>query len=170
MKTTLLVTMLLGGLIMTAGCGDDRPAQETAANTPANTPAPQPAQGPEAMQMPGGHPPVSPGADIDLSNIAPADGGKTVAQVWAERQALAGSEVAVRGRVVKFSPSIMGRNWVHLRDGTGDDGTNDLTVTTQSTVAVGDLVTVRGTIAADRDFGAGYRYGVIMEDATVSLD
>ncbi len=175
-KNVLLVSALLGGLIATSGCGDRQsggtPAQDaqTAARVdePAGAaiPEPGPQSGPTAM--PGGHPPPSPVADIDLSDIDRAPGGKTVAEVWAARQALAGSEVAVRGRVVKFLPSIMSRNWLHLRDGSGEAGTNDLTVTTLATAQVGDLVTVRGRLAVDRDFGAGYRYKVIMEDAVVS--
>lgn len=119
--------------------------------------------------MSGGHPQIDDAADLDYTGITPAEGGKTVAEVWAERQALAGQEVAIRGRVVKYSPSIMGKNWLHLRDGTGAgaDGTNDLTVTTQGFAKVGDLVTVTGTVTVDRDFGMGYEYDVLVEQARV---
>jgi hypothetical protein len=168
-KTVFLVTVAVVSLVILSACGGD---QRDGDHAQAQQPAPQPA--PPADQhaappteMPGGHPPLSTPAEIDLSDIAPATGGKTVAAVWAERHDLAGSEIAVRGRVVKFLPSIMNRNWLHLRDGTGEAGTNDLTVTTQATAQVGDLVTVTGRIVVDRDFGAGYRYEVIMEDAAV---
>jgi hypothetical protein len=65
---------------------------------------------------------------------------------------------------------VMGKTWIHLRDGSGSAAAkdNDLTVTTRSAVTVGDVVTVTGTVRADRDFGAGYRYPVIVEDATVT--
>jgi hypothetical protein len=89
-------------------------------------------------------------------------GGKSVSEVWAEKSALNGKEVVVRGKVVKFLAGIMGRNWMHIQDGTGD-----LTVTTGEKVNVGDVVTVKGTLAADKDFGAGYRYEVILESAKV---
>ncbi len=119
--------------------------------------------------MAGGHPQIDDGAELDLSGIDRAEDGRTVAEVWAERQALAGQEVTIRGRVVKYSPSIMGKNWLHLRDGTGSaaDGTHDLTVTTQGFARVGDLVTVTGTVTVDRDLGMGYQYDVLVEQAGV---
>ncbi len=73
----------------------------------------------------------------------------------------------VRGKVVKFNAGILGHNWIHLQDGSGGNGTNDLTITTDATVKVGDVVTMRGTVALNRDFGAGYNYPLILENATV---
>lgn len=101
--------------------------------------------------------------------IERAAGGKTVAEAWAGKGSLNGKEVVVRGKVVKFLPGIMGRNWMHIQDGTGsaEKGDNDLTVTTEEKVNIGDVVTVKGTLAADKDFGAGYRYEVILEGAKV---
>src|SRR5512140_616809 len=77
--------------------------------------------------------------------------------------------VVVRGKVVKVSKGIMGKNWVHLRDGSGDPGkgTNNLVVTTQDDPKVGDVVTAKGILYKDKDFGAGYKYPVIVENATV---
>ncbi len=117
--------------------------------------------------MGGAHPDPEPAAEVDLSGIDKAAGGKTVAEVWEQRADLAGQEIAVRGRVVKYLSGIMGKNWLHVRDGSGAEGTNDLTITTQGFAKVGDLVTVTGKVAVDRDFGMGYRYDVIVEDATV---
>lgn len=114
------------------------------------------------------HPnPTAGGTDVELAGIEKAEGGLTVAEVWGSSKSLAGQQVTVRGKVVKYNSGIMGRNWIHVRDGSGSDGTNDLTVTSQGMANVGDLVTVKGTIAVDRDFGAGYKYAVIMEDADV---
>jgi hypothetical protein len=75
----------------------------------------------------------------------------------------------VRGKIVKVSKGIMGKNWAHLRDGSGDagKGTNNLVVTSQDDPKVGDVVTARGTLYKDKDFGAGYLYKVIVEEATV---
>lgn len=100
-------------------------------------------------------------------HVEKAKGGKTVAEVWAGKAALQDKPVVVRGKVVKFLPEIMGKNWLHLRDGSGSQakGDNDLTVTTKEPANVGDVVTVTGTLRVDKDFGAGYRYGVIVEDA-----
>jgi DNA/RNA endonuclease YhcR with UshA esterase domain len=89
--------------------------------------------------------------------------------VWANRKALSGKTVTVRGKVVKVNPQIMGRNWLHIQDGTGkaDGGTNDLTVTTDAMVKKGDIVTITGTVGVDKDFTAGYQYAVIVEDAKI---
>ena len=108
----------------------------------------------------------APDADVKVEKPA---GGRSVAEVWSDKDALNGKEVVVRGKVVKFLGGIMGTNWMHLQDGTGskEKGDNDLTVTTNQQVKVGDVVTIKGTLAADKDFGAGYKYAVIVEKATV---
>jgi hypothetical protein len=115
----------------------------------------------------GAHPINEPGADVDLTGIERAEGGKTVAEVYAEADALAGQKVRVQGKVVKYNVNIMDRNWIHVRDGSGAEGANDLTVTTQNFAKVGDLVVIEGTLAKDRDFGHGYKYDVIVEEAAV---
>jgi hypothetical protein len=103
--------------------------------------------------------------------VEKAEGGNayTVAEVYAKRSALDTKTVTVKGKVVKVSKKIMGKNWVHLQDGTGDQdkGTHNLVVTTQDLPGVGDVVTITGTLAKDKDFGAGYRYDVIVEGATL---
>jgi hypothetical protein len=79
--------------------------------------------------------------------------------------------VAVRGKVVKYNEGILGKNWLHLRDGSGTAGKDDdLAVTTQGKAAVGDVVVVRGPLHLDRDFGAGYAYALIVEDAEVGKE
>lgn len=95
--------------------------------------------------------------------------GRTVAELYAQRKELEGRPVAVRGKVVKALSGILGKNWLHLRDGSGEEKafTNDITVTTAGTAAPGDVVTVKGTLRLNRDFGSGYRYDVLIEDATV---
>lgn len=93
----------------------------------------------------------------------------TVAEIHAKGAALDKKKVTVRGKVVKVSAGIMNRNWIHLRDGSGDQakGTHNLVVTSQDTAAVGDVVTASGTLAKDRDFGSGYHYAVIIEGASI---
>jgi hypothetical protein len=111
------------------------------------------------------------GGEVEVGQVLKATGpqGRTVAEVIGQRAQLAGKTVAVRGKVVKFSPGIMDRNWLHVRDGSGSTASknDDLLVTTQQTVAVGDLVLVRGTVRTDQDFGAGYTYDVLVENATL---
>jgi len=91
--------------------------------------------------------------------------------VFAEKDALGGQKVTVRGKVVKVNAGIMNTNWLHVRDGSGAEGTNDLTVTTAGTVpGVGDTVLLTGTVALNKDFGMGYSYDVIVEDAEVTVE
>jgi hypothetical protein len=129
-----------------------------------------PAPPPMAVgHAPMGAPPSREDAAAQSAPIAPPAGGLSVAKVWADRKALAGKTVTVRGKVVKFNGGILDRNWLHIQDGSGKagDGTNDLTVTTSAMAKVGDVVTVTGTVAVDQDFTAGYAYKVMLEKATI---
>jgi hypothetical protein len=115
------------------------------------------------------HAQTTKGPDVGDTRTPKATGAdaKTVAETHAQKESLKEKTVSVRGKVVKFNAQILGRNWIHLRDGSGsaDKGDHDLTVTTAETAAVGDVVTVRGILRLDKDFGSGYRYPVIIEDA-----
>ncbi len=104
---------------------------------------------------------------MNQKKVAPPEGGMTLAAVIQQRVALADKMVTVRGKVKKFTPNVMGKNWLHLQDGSGADGSADLAVTTDSVVKVGDVVTLSGTVAVNKDFGSGYRYAVLIEGATV---
>jgi len=117
-------------------------------------------------------PKATPPADVDLSGITVAEGGKTVGDVFTQKADLSGKEIVLRGKVVKYSPGIMGKNWLHIQDGTGDAtaATNDLTVTTAVEAEVGDTVLVTGPLTLDKDFGYGYKYDVIVEDAQVVVE
>jgi len=127
-----------------------------------------------SAQMPAGHPNISntTPTEIDLTNIAKADGGMTIAEVYAGKADLADKNVTLRGKVVKFSPQIMKTNWIHIQDGSGDakSGTNDLTVTSDASVKIGDTIVVSGTLTLDKDFGYGYQYDLIMEGAAVTAE
>jgi len=128
-----------------------------------------------------GHSAVVPkGATGSKAQVAPKDkavkvekatgpNAYTVAEVYAKRSALNKKTVVVKGKVAKVSQGIMGKNWVHIQDGSGDQqkGTHNLVATTLDLAAVGDIVTVTGTFAKDRDFGAGYLYKAIVEDAKI---
>ncbi len=111
------------------------------------------------------------GEEIDLGGIERAEGGKTVAEIFDGKTELAGETVAVRGKVVKSNNAIMGKNWLHVRDGSAAlTGENDLTVTTAGTAKVGDTVVVTGKLALDQEFGYGYSYPVLLEDAAVTVE
>jgi hypothetical protein len=118
--------------------------------------------------------PLIPGRNLETINDAPvarASGAnaQTVAEIISKRAELKDKPVLLRGKVVKYNPSIMGKNWIHLRDGSGSavDETNDVLVTSASETKVGDIVTVKGTIRTDKDFGSGYAYKVLIEEATI---
>ncbi len=100
---------------------------------------------------------------------AEGENSYSVGEIFEKGEELDQKEVTVRGKVVKFSAQIMGRNWIHIQDGTGDPmhNSHDLVVTSDAVVAKDDIVTVTGTLAANKDFGAGYKYDVIIEEATV---
>jgi hypothetical protein len=110
------------------------------------------------------------GKSLDLK-VEKAGGANayTVAELYEKSGTLNGKDVVVQGKVVKVSKQIMGKNWVHLQDGSGDaaTGTNNLVTTTQDIVAVGDIVTAKGKLAKDKDFGGGYQYVVIIEETTL---
>ena len=110
-------------------------------------------------------------ADSGDVRVAKASGAnaRTVAEIVAKSAELKDKPVLVRGKVVKYNAGIMGKNWVHLRDGSGSaaDNTNDVLVTTANQAKVGDVVTVKGIVHTNKDFGAGYAYKVLVEEATL---
>jgi hypothetical protein len=125
-----------------------------------------------ATDLPPGHPPLSAvaspaPASFDFSGMEKPEGAKTIAEIHQDSAALAGTTVVVHGIAVKVSNGIMGKNWIHLQDGTGDSGRNDLTVTSTDTVKVGATITASGTLATNLDFGYGYTYAVLLEDAAI---
>jgi len=96
--------------------------------------------------------------------------GKTVAEIYAQKKDLKDKEISVRGKVAKYLPGIMKKNWIHLVDGSGTAAEKnfDLTVTTDASAKAGDIVLVKGKVRTDRDLGAGYFFPVIIEEAKVS--
>lgn len=95
----------------------------------------------------------------------------TVAEINAKAVELKDKPVLVRGKIVKYNPGIMGKNWLHLRDGSGTaaENTNDILVTTGIEAKLGDVVTVKGVVRTDKDFGSGYAYKVIIEEASIQM-
>lgn len=93
----------------------------------------------------------------------------SVQEAFANSAKLNKKKVVIKGKVVKVSAQIMGKNWIHIQDGTGSakDSNHNLVCTSKDMADVGDVVTISGTLAKDKDFGGGYKYAVIVEDATV---
>jgi hypothetical protein len=103
-------------------------------------------------------------------SVQPLKDGKTVAQIFSDKSSLAGKTVRIRGKVTKYNPNIMGRNWIHIQDGTGAGNSYDLLVTSNDEAKVGQTVVIQGKVAIDKDFGAGYTYPVMIENAKVQAE
>lgn len=117
----------------------------------------------------GNHPHSSEPQVTPITSIEPVSGGTTISELFADPTSFSEKTVTVKGQCVKVNRNIMGKNWIHLQDGSKDSGDNylDLTVATMEEVNVGDIVVFEGKIATNKDFGAGYRYDLIMEEATL---
>lgn len=100
--------------------------------------------------------------------IEKLSGGKTIAEITADPATLQEQAVSLRARVIKVSANIMGKNWVTLQDGTGTAPSDKLLATSLETATVGETVTVQGVVRNDVDLGSGYRYEVLLEEATFS--
>lgn len=129
--------------------------------------------GEKTAALPSGHgstgmPPVLPPSKTPRPKGEPL--AVSVADAYARRKELAGKLVSVRGKVVKSNANIMGKNWFHIQDGSGDakSGTNDLTVTTNGTAAKGSEVLAVGILAADQELGSGYAYAALLEEAELT--
>ena len=140
--------------------------------------SPEPAaalpEGHPATSLPPGHPSTDGAADAAAADAAVAalEPGQDIAWIYANKDTLAGQSVSLRGKVVKYNEGILGWNFIHLQDGSGDAaaGGNDLTVTSKAQAAVGQTVVVTGTVILDKDFGAGYAFPVMMEDASITVE
>ena len=106
--------------------------------------------------------------DVHVKKASGKD-AHTVAEVMSRGSELKDKTVVVRGKVVKYNAGIMGKNWIHLRDGSGsvEKETNDILVTSASPTNIGAIITAKGVVHTDKDFGAGYSYKVLIEDATL---
>jgi hypothetical protein len=111
--------------------------------------------------------PMKPTITEENIKVEKAAGGITIAQLFANPSAYANKTVTIKGKVVKMNSGIMGKNWLHIQDGTKSGEDFDLTVTTIDNVGKDDVVTVTGKIVLNKDFGYGYSYKVLLEDAKV---
>ena len=103
----------------------------------------------------------------EIKGINKVDGGNTIAEIYSQKTKLKGKTIRVRGQVIKFTPEIMGKNWLHIRDSSSLD---DLTVTSNNKADIGDVVIIKGKLELDKDFNYGYVYPVIVEDATIEKE
>lgn len=76
--------------------------------------------------------------------------------------------VKLKGEVSKYNPNIMDINWIHIKDGTSFNGKSDITATSTTAVKLGDTISIEGKVTLDKNFGSGYIYGIIIENATIT--
>ncbi len=162
-------TIVFGNL---AGAAVAAPGAKAAAQTPAAAGTAPPKAGAAAGGDLGAFHSGLPTTDVGDVKVPKATGAdaRTVAEIVTKRTELKDKPVVVRGKVVKFTPAVMGKNWIHLRDGTGAqaDGSNDVLVTSKAETKVGDIVVAKGIVKTDVDLGSGYKYQVLVEEATLS--
>ena len=124
-----------------------------------------------ASEMTAAHAGLAKTTDLGDVKVPKASGpnARTVAEIITRKSELKDKTVLVRAKVVKYNPQVMGKNWIHLRDGSGSapENTNDVVVTTNDQVKVGDVVIVKGVVHTDKDFGSGYFYKVLIEEAVL---
>lgn len=106
---------------------------------------------------------------LGLASCGSDSNTKTVAAIYQNKDTLAGQTISAQGKVVKVNNEIMGRNFVHVRDGTGDATSNNLVVTSKQTASVGDQVAISGVVVVNRDFGSGYSYPLLIEEASITV-
>jgi len=105
--------------------------------------------------------------NISTDEVVPAEGSIAIADIIENPSKYDGKQVQVTGKCTKLNANIMGRHWIHLKDGSNDD--YDFVVTSDQAIPEGHVVTMAGTISLDRDFGSGYRYEILMENATAVI-
>ena len=119
----------------------------------------------------------SPGVVTPKTSNAPEKGsikkaakGYTVEELFTKKADLGGKEVSVKGKIVKTNMQILGTNWYHIQDGSGAEGTNDVIFTSNEQLESGQIVVAKGTLKLDKDFGSGYKFDVIVEDSTFTVE
>jgi len=105
--------------------------------------------------------------NMEVQVIEQIEDGVTIAELYENSSVYAGKRVKIHGKVVKFTPQVMGKNWVHIQDGTKSGNNFDITITTSDIVKNDDVATFVGLVVLDKDFGYGYAYELIIEEAVL---
>lgn len=181
MKNLLFVILILLFSVFLSACNKNEFKETKIA--PASTNMLSTVETSNSKELPPGHPPIdgktsisgTPAANnetraVNVENIAKAKGGVTVADCFEKKETLKNTKVIIRGKVIKYNTGIMGKNWIHLRDGSGTEGKNDIVVTTDNSTKVNDTITVTGILSTDKDIGSGYFFPVIIENASIKVE
>ncbi len=162
LNRTFDLVYFAGGIVKK---GDANSSYKACAMKPAASPMEQ-----ISLQGAMGHTPqMDPGVKADFTKIKKVPNGNSVAELFAQKETLKGKKVVLCGVIVHANDNIMNKNWLHLRDGTGNEGANDIIVTTKDNPIVGQIVVAEGTLSKDKDIGAGYKFALMIEDAKVTV-
>lgn len=102
-----------------------------------------------------------------ITGIDKVKDGNTIAEVYADQEKLNGQVIRVRGQVTKYTANVMGKNWLHIKDSSTQE---DLTITSNDAATLDSVVVIEGKLALDKDFGYGYVYPLIVQDASVTTE
>ncbi len=108
-----------------------------------------------------------PNAKMQDVKVDKAPDGITIAELFKNRNDYKDKIVTIRGKVVKVNRNILNLNWIHIQDGTKDGENFDLTLTSDDDAHVGDIITIKGKVVLNKDFGAGYSYDLIVQEAII---
>ncbi len=103
----------------------------------------------------------------DSIKIEHSNGVMSISKLLEEKEKFKGQKVKIEGKVTKFNSQIMSKNWIHLQDGTAFNGKFDVTITSSEMVKLGDVVILEGIVSTNKDFGYGYFYDLIIENAVI---
>ena len=106
-------------------------------------------------------------AVVETITVIKPENGTSLEELFSKKELFSKNSIIVKGKVTKINNGIMDRNWIHISDGTEFEGEKSLTVTTQDSVKIGDIVTFKGTIILNKDFGHGYIYDIILEEGNI---
>jgi hypothetical protein len=102
--------------------------------------------------------------EVDLKQD---DNFTSIKDVYQNNEKLSNSVIKVKGKVTKINKNILNKNWIHIQDGTVHNDKFDLTITTNQVVNIGEVVEFEGILKTNVDFGSGYKYDVILEQAKI---
>jgi len=109
-----------------------------------------------------------------ITATAPAKGeiprvesGITIEEIYSKLDNLEGEKVILRGKVMKVNKNILGTNWITLQDGTGNAPDNAIIVLSSDLAGIADTITVKGTIKTGINLGAGYKFKVVIDEASL---
>ncbi|WP_299521640.1 hypothetical protein [uncultured Lutibacter sp.] len=106
-------------------------------------------------------------SEMEAIKIEKPANGVSLNELFSDKESFSTKSIIVKGKVVKVNNGIMDKNWIHIIDGTQFEGEKDLGITTQDTVKIGDIITFKGIITLNKDFGHGYVYPILMEEGTL---